>query len=34
MDFKEKVKKFPQHFGAAPWANCLAFAGQFWPAGR
>ena len=34
MDFKEICNKFLQHFGAAPRASCLAFAGQIWPAGR
>jgi len=34
MNLKENVIKFLEHFGAAPRANCLAFAGQIWPAGR
>jgi len=35
MNFYRKCNKcLLLHFGGAPWANCLAFAGQIWPAGR
>jgi len=35
MNLKErKCNKFLEYFGDAPRANCFAFAGQIWPAGR